>query len=872
MNRRFLSAFARVGVALAAVAVAWGGPLLANDLHPDVPLLDASGRPVLLSARAMSTLQTCGACHDAVFIESSSDHADAGASQLGSGAERHPWGAGPGYFGSWDPLRYDLATNARGEFDAFAWLRRYGARHVGGGPVADWLEMDCLMCHSDIAEPQWRERALAAGDFAWANSARLSARGVLVQEEGRWAWNPFMFQPDGSLADGLLEIRKPRNENCAQCHGQVSIGLDDPLTITPDLDRRSMTDRSGQIISPQKLNDTGLNVAGKEDLTHALDVHADRVLGCVSCHYSLNNPVYYEEDPASRPPHLAFDPRRLTSSDYLTRPLHQFAKGHSPYGLAAIGSENSLRRCESCHEASAVHGWLPYRARHFEALACEACHVPKLHGPALQMLDWTLVDRDGRPQRHYRAVDGDPSSADSLIRGFRPALLPRHNVGREGERKLAPFNLVSAWYWLAGDPPRPVASETLRAALYPNGFLHTDVLHGLDTDGDGRLQGAEWRLETPERAAVVRHRLEQEGLTGLRLTAEATPFPISHNVVNGQWATRECRHCHGADSVLAEAFPLADYLPGGIEPMLSGGRVGNSGGSLGGGAAPEPAGLIVAAGGGASLRPQPGREGYYILGLDAVPWVDLAGLVMFFGIVAGVAVHAVARFFARRRQPPAQPQPTRRVRMYDAYDRLWHWLQASAILLLIATGLIIHKPHLFGMFSFAYVVQVHNVLGFVLLINAALALFYTVASGTIRRFLPEPRDFFGRAVAQAVYYTRGIFAGAAHPLERTSDNRLNPLQQITYLAILNVLLPAQVLTGVLIWGAQRWPQLSAALGGLPVLAPLHTLLAWAFAAFIVMHVYLTTTTGETPGAGIRSMISGWEDIEAPPQPGASPNT
>jgi Ni/Fe-hydrogenase b-type cytochrome subunit len=201
--------------------------------------------------------------------------------------------------------------------------------------------------------------------------------------------------------------------------------------------------------------------------------------------------------------------------------------------------------------------------------------------------------------------------------------------------------------------------------------------------------------------------------------------------------------------------------------------------------------------------------------------------------------------------------------MYDAYDRLWHWLQAGVILLLIANGLIIHKPQLFGMFSFAYVVQVHNVLGFILLINAALALFYTLASGTIRRFLPEPRDFFGRAVAQAAYYTRGIFAGEPHPLERTPDNRLNPLQQITYLAILNVLLPAQVITGVLIWGAQRWPDLATALGGLPVLAPLHALLAWAFAAFIVMHVYLTTAAGDTPGAGIRSMISGWDDVEAP---------
>jgi thiosulfate reductase cytochrome b subunit len=819
----------------------------ANDLHPNFPLLDASGRPVLLSGRPLSTMRTCGECHDARFIESSSDHADAGAAQIGNGGTRHAWAAGPGYFGGWDPLRYDNPINDDGSVDLEAWLTAFGARHVGGGPAAGQVEMDCLMCHSDITEPERRERALASGDFAWANSARLAARGILVKTDGRWQWNPFMFQPDGTLNDGLLEIRKPRDENCAQCHGQTEAELDRPLILARDPARRTLTDRTGQVISPQKLNNSGLNLAGKEALTHAFDVHADRVVACVNCHYSLNNPVYFQQRPASRPPHLDFDPRRLTNSDYLTRPLHQFAKGHTTYGLAAVESENSLRRCESCHDATAVHDWLPYKERHFESLACEACHIPQIYGPALQVLDWTLVDRDGLPRRQYREVEGDPATADSLIHGFRPAMLARENVG--GKRKLAPFNLVSSWYWLAGEPQRPVSREQLVRALYSNGRLHGDVLRALDRDGDARLTGAEWRLDTPERAQAVRERLQASGLSNVELAGEITPFPISHNVVNGQWATKDCRRCHGADSVLGAPFALASFLPGNVEPVLIG--------------ASNPGGLGAVdpvTGSGASFLPDTRSEGFYIIGLDGPAWVDIAGLLMFFGILLGVTVHAVARYLARRRRPRSH-RPTRRVHMYDAYERIWHWLQASAILLLIFTGLIIHKPHFFGMFSFSYVVQIHNVLGFIVLINAALALFYTLASGTIRRFFPDPEGFVGRALEQAAFYTRGIFAGDAHPLEKTKENRLNPLQQITYLAILNILLPAQVVTGVLIWGMQKWPQLAAALGGLPVLAPIHTLLAWAFAAFVVMHVYLTTAAGETPGAGIRSMISGWEEVE-----------
>ena len=111
-----------------------------------------------------------------------------------------------------------------------------------------------------------------------------------------------------------------------------------------------------------------------------------------------------------------------------------------------------------------------------------------------------------------------------------------------------------------------------------------------------------------------------------------------------------------------------------------------------------------------------------------------------------------------------------------------------------------------------------------------------------------------------MFYVRGIFRNEPHPFEKVPERKLNPLQQVTYFGILNVLLPLQILTGILMWGAQRWPEIAARLGGLPFLAPFHTLIAWLFATFIVMHVYLTTT-GHTPLAGIKSMMLGWDEVE-----------
>lgn len=821
--------------------------------HPEFTLRDAEGSSVLDSGQPLSTMKTCGHCHETDFIESHSDHADAGASHLYENGRPHPWEAGPGFYGGWDALRYDAdVLDAEGQVDPAAWLKRYGRFHTGGGPVGDITEMNCLMCHSDIEDQSARVEALQQGEFAWANSLQLVEKDILSEGEAGWQWNPDLFKDSGELKVGVLPISTPSTGKCAQCHGQASSRAGEELALEADpLDRR-FTERTGHIMAPHPVNASGLNVAIEEGRDHPLDIHANRGMECTTCHYSLNNPVFYRDNSENRPDHLVFDPRRTDRSEYIGRPSHQFAKGRSIHGLGDEENTDSLRTCESCHDGFAGHDWLPYKEAHFGALACETCHIPKVFGPAIQAIDWTMLDASGAPIRQYRGVDGDPAAEETAIEGYTPALLPR--LSANGKFKLTPFNTVASWFWLAGDPAQPVSREDLAAALLVENGHHPDLVAALDSDGDGQLSGDELRVDTPEKQAVVRQRLEAAGLTNLSVETDFTPYSLNHNVVTGEWAIRDCLACHQEDSILRAVFPISDYLPGGQPPTsdgyasidVQGELVSNEDGSVGG-------------------IPNQSESGFYVIGLDNVPLVDLAGLLMFFGVLAGVSLHGLARYIAHKRGNVAHPE-LKRVYMYDVYDRLWHWLQAGAITLLIVTGLILHKPHIFGFVSFPWVVDVHNILGFILIINAVLALFYTVASGTIKRFFPNPKGLIGRMMAQQEYYIKGIFKGELHPLQKTQEDRLNPLQQITYLAIINVLLPIQVITGIMLyWGIQQWPIFFTTLGGLPVLAPVHTFVAWAFAAFIVMHVYLTTAGGHTPMAGIKSMVTGWDEVEQRPE-------
>jgi len=204
---------------------------------------------------------------------------------------------------------------------------------------------------------------------------------------------------------------------------------------------------------------------------------------------------------------------------------------------------------------------------------------------------------------------------------------------------------------------------------------------------------------------------------------------------------------------------------------------------------------------------------------------------------------------------------TSRVELYSLYERIWHWLQALSIIALGVTGFEIHAPGVLHVFGFSTASRLHEALALFTIANGFLSLFYHVTTGAIRQFVPEPKDILSMGVVQIRYYLYGIFRGEKHPFVRQPGNKLNLLQQVTYLAILNVLLPLQLITGILIWRAGNWPNLTQALGGLGAIATVHVAVAWLFVAFVIMHVYLTTT-GHTPFAHIRSMIVGHEPEEA----------
>jgi len=204
------------------------------------------------------------------------------------------------------------------------------------------------------------------------------------------------------------------------------------------------------------------------------------------------------------------------------------------------------------------------------------------------------------------------------------------------------------------------------------------------------------------------------------------------------------------------------------------------------------------------------------------------------------------------------------VYIYKRFERFWHWSQAALILFLAFTGFEVHDAYHF--FGFEEAVRYHRVAAYMLLTLTAFSIFWHVTTGEWKHYIPTIRNL----KAQLHYYTRGIFYGAPHPFRKNALRKLNPLQVLTYLGFKLFLIPLTVGSGLL-YMFQKWfdanDTVVVSALSLETMAVVHTLGGYLLMAFLVVHVYMTTT-GHTPLSNIRAMITGFEAVETDPGPDA----
>ncbi|HQZ44975.1 MAG TPA: cytochrome b/b6 domain-containing protein [Usitatibacteraceae bacterium] len=208
-----------------------------------------------------------------------------------------------------------------------------------------------------------------------------------------------------------------------------------------------------------------------------------------------------------------------------------------------------------------------------------------------------------------------------------------------------------------------------------------------------------------------------------------------------------------------------------------------------------------------------------------------------------------------------------RVYVHPLPVRLWHWVNALGFIVLIATGLVIrYGAH--ATMSLKTAVDLHNAVGFVLIANYFLWLGFYLFSDRITVYHPElnPGTHFRNVMRQLAYYGYGIFKGHPNPHHVSAYRKFNALQAMSYQIIMMVVVPLQFYTGVVLWDLQRFAGTVELLGGPRVVSTIHVLLFIVLLVFVLVHVYLTTL-GRTASEHVKSMITGYENVDDAPGAG-----
>lgn len=200
----------------------------------------------------------------------------------------------------------------------------------------------------------------------------------------------------------------------------------------------------------------------------------------------------------------------------------------------------------------------------------------------------------------------------------------------------------------------------------------------------------------------------------------------------------------------------------------------------------------------------------------------------------------------------------KRIYLHPLPIRIWHWVNALGFIILILTGA--NMRNIINLFSVETAVEIHSWTGFILLANYCIWLFYYLLTGNIKIYIPplhHPIEFAKKAIRQAKFYGYGLMVGDQNPHHSTFDHKFNPMQQMSYLMIMTLLIPVQIITGLFLWDPKLFSPV-VNLVGIQIIDLIHVLLWLFFSAFIIVHFYLATL-GHTTWAHIIAMFTGYEE-------------
>lgn len=214
----------------------------------------------------------------------------------------------------------------------------------------------------------------------------------------------------------------------------------------------------------------------------------------------------------------------------------------------------------------------------------------------------------------------------------------------------------------------------------------------------------------------------------------------------------------------------------------------------------------------------------------------------------------------------------RRVYVWELPVRLYHWLNALVIVVLIVTGLYIGSPLALNsskdasqQFTMGWVRMLHFIAAYLFLFNFVFRIYWGFVGNKYanwRQFIPTNKEFF-----KGFWHVLKIDILMLKGKEKLNVGH-NPVAGLSYFVIF-IAFVVQVMTGFGLYASMSDSFIARAFAWVPmltggdiVLRMIHHWAMWVFIIFTVVHVYLVLYHDYVEGRGeLSSMVGGWKFIE-----------
>jgi thiosulfate reductase cytochrome b subunit len=194
--------------------------------------------------------------------------------------------------------------------------------------------------------------------------------------------------------------------------------------------------------------------------------------------------------------------------------------------------------------------------------------------------------------------------------------------------------------------------------------------------------------------------------------------------------------------------------------------------------------------------------------------------------------------------------------LYPVWIRIWHILNALLCLILIISGLSIQYSNPSITVKFSVAVAIHNFAGVALSIIYIIFFLGNLFTKNGGYYVFEVSGFFKRLKMQFHHYTIGVFKKEKAPFPVTLDSKFNPLQQLSYVVVMYVVIPLVILSGI----GLLYPELTVnsvvGISGLDYTDLLHLFCGFVITVFMCIHIYFCTF-GKTAFSNFKSIINGY---------------